>query len=410
MKTLRDFNLKGKRALVRCDFNVPLTKSGEILDDFRIKNTIPTIEYLIEKGAKVILMSHLGRPKGKVIENLRLTPIQDRLMEYLDLSVTKAPDCIGPEIEDWTKKMQPGEILLLENLRFHKEETEGELNFARKLSKLADIYINDAFSASHRNHASVAGVSRYLPSGAGLLLEREIKILSNVLEKPRRPLVVIIGGIKIATKIKLIEHFLKTADHLLLGGEIANCILRAKGICLGKLFPESEILERIKNIKLTDPRLHLPIDGIISLDNLEKGLKAGFIRKGGIGTVRREEKIYDIGPETIKLFSRIIKGSEISFWKGPLEYVRKEKTPKTILWNGPLGLFENERFEKGTKEIAEAIIRNHEAFKIAGGGETVFALNKFGLRDKFDHVSTGGGAMLAYLSGEKLPGIEALRQ
>jgi len=385
MKTVRDFNFKNKRVLLRCDFNVPLDERGVILDDFRIKQTIPTIEYLIEKGAKIILMSHLGKPEGKVVENLRLTPVQEKLMEYLDISITKAPDCLGKEIEDWISEMQPGEILLLENLRFHKEEEENKENFTKSLASLADIYINDAFSACHRTHASIVGIPKYLPSCIGLLLEKEIKILSKILQDPWRPLVIIIGGAK-NDKINFLFHFLEKTDHLLLGGKIANTILIAKGISLGKELLEKEIINIVKKIELTDPKLHLPIDGIITLENLTEN----HCREGGVGSVRREEMIYDIGPETIKIFSKIIKSA------------------KMIFWAGPMGMFENEKFEKGTKEIAESIIRNHSAFRIAGGGETITALNKFGLLDKFDYISTGGGAMLSFLSGERLPGLEVL--
>ena len=339
MKTLKDFNFKNKRVLIRCDFNLPLNKKGQIEDDFRMGQTIPTIEYLIEKQAKLILMSHLGNPKARVVESLRLTPIQDKLTEHLDFSVTKALDCIGREIEEQIQEMMPGEILLLENLRFHKEEEEGDFSFAKELAKLADIYINDAFGACHRAHASIIGVPKYLPSAAGLLLEKEIKILSKVFENPLRPLVAIIGGKKIESKSRAIERFLEKADYLLVGGKIADVI-------------------SIKSDKLC-----LPIDKTTSLD---------------------------IGPETIKMFSGIIKKA------------------KTILWSGPLGYFEDPKYERGTKEIAQEIVKNKKAFKIAGGGDTVFALSKFGLREKFNHISTGGGAMLAFLGGEELPGLKAL--
>ena len=395
MKTLKDFNFKGKRVLVRCDFNVPLDDKGNILDDFRIRETIPTIEYLIKKGAKIILISHLERPGGRVVESLRLTPVQNKLMEYLDLSITKAADCIGKEVEDWISQMQPGEILLLENLRFHNGEEANEENFAKELAKLADIYINDAFGACHRNHASIVLLPKYLPSGAGLLLEKEIKVLSKILKRPWRPLVAIIGGIKISTKIKVIEKFLEKADHLILGGQIANSILEGKGLHSPTAFlPEGlapELIKKIEEINLTNPKLHLPVDGVISLADLKAGLQENYLRKGAIGQVRKEEMVYDIGPETIKFFSQIIKEA------------------KMILWSGPLGMYEEKKFEVGTKEIAENIIRNYSAFKIAGGGDTVSAIAKFGLIDKFDHISTGGGAMLEFLAGKKLPGIEALR-
>lgn len=391
MKTLKDFDVKNKRVLVRCDFNVPLDENGNILDDFRIQQTIPTIEYLIKRGAKIILMSHLGNPAGSVKENLRLTPVQDKLLEYLDVRITKSPDCVGRQAEKWSKEMKPGEILLLENLRFHKEEKENDDKFAKELSKLGDIYINDAFGACHRAHASVALVPKYLPSAAGLLLEKEIKVLSKVLTDPWRPFVAVIGGIKISSKIKVIEQFLKISDHVLLGGDVANTVLAAKGILLGKPLPEPEVMKKIERIDLTNPKLHLPLDGIISLAEIKDGFNEGYARTGAIGQVRREEKAYDIGPETIEVFSNIIKDA------------------KMIILSGPPGMFEQKQFEKGTKEIAKAISKNYNAFKIAGGGETDSALRAFGLRDKFDHVSTGGGAMLGFLAGEKMPGIEALK-
>jgi len=390
MKTLKDFDFKNKRVLVRCDFNVSLDEKGNILEDFRIKQTIPTIEYLMEKGAKIILMSHLGKPGGKVVENLRLTSVQEKLMEYLDVSITKADDCIGKEIEDWISQMQAGEILLLENLRFHKEEEVNDESFAKSLADFGDIFINDAFGSCYRAHASIVGIPKYLASGIGLLLEKELKILSKVLENPWRPLVVIIGGNKISTKLNLACQFLEKlekTDHLLLGGKIANTILTAKGISLGEQLLEKEVIDLVRKIELTNPKLHLPVDGIIALENLAEN----YLRKGAVGTIRKEERVFDIGPETIKIFSEIIKSA------------------KMIFWAGPMGMFEQDKFEKGTKKITESVIRNYSAFKIVGGGETIAALNKFGLLDKFDHVSTGGGAMLAFLSGGKLPGLEGLK-
>ena len=386
MKTLKDFDVQNKRVLVRCDFNVPLDDKGNILDDYRIQKTIPTIEYLIKKGAKVILMSHLGKPDGRLVESLRLTPVQNRLTELLGLSITRAPDYISSDLRNWTKEMQAGEILLLENLRFYKEEEENDGVFAEELAKLGDIYINDAFGCCHRAHASIAGVTKYLPSGAGLLLEKEIEVLSGVLKNPKRPLVSIIGGIKIESKAKTIEKLLEISDHLLIGGEIANTILNIKGICLGRSLPEERTIERVGKINLTSSKLHLPVDGRIGLIDL----KESYFRIGAMGTLRKEEKSYDLGPETTRLFSDII------------------KTAKTIIWSGPLGFFEQEKFAEGSKVIAESVIRNHSAFKIAGGGDTDSFLAKYNFRDKFDHVSTGGGAMLEFLSGEELPGIKAL--
>ena len=268
MRTLGDFNLKGKRVLVRCDFNVPLGEKGEILDDFKIKAAIPTIEYLIEKGAKVILMSHLGRPEGKVVESLRLTPIQDKLMEYLDLSITKANDCVGKEMEDWIRQMKPGEILLLENIQFHPGETKNDTNFAKTLASYADIFIMEAFGQAHRDYASITGIPRYLPSGAGFLLEKEIKVLSNLIKNPDKPLIAIIGGAKVETKTKLIDKISQIADFVLIGGLIAREL-------------------REKNLKLKYPqKIIKPIDSVDT---------------------------FDIGPKTITLFREKIDQAKTIF-------------------------------------------------------------------------------------------------
>ena len=346
MKTVKDFEFKGKRVLVRCDFNVPLSAKGEVLDDFRIRQTIPTIEYLIKQGAKVILMSHLGNPGGKTEESLKLDSIQEKLTQHLDCSVTKAPDCIGPEIEKWSKKMQPGEVLLLENLRFHQEEEANDEFFAKKLSRLADFYLNDAFGACHRSHASIVGVPKHLPAGAGLLLEKEVKVLGGLMANPEKPLVVLIGGKKVETKSKFIDKISTVADCVLLGGLISR-----------------EIKE--KNIKLAFPeKIVSPIDEI----------------DGGL----------DIGPETRKLFAE------------------KIMPAKTIFFNGVFGLTEDQRYTYGTKEVLKAVIAS-KAFSVIGGGETVELITKINWADKFSHISTGGGAMLMFLSGDKLPGIEILK-
>jgi len=346
MKTLPDFNFKNKRVLVRCDFNVPLSGQGEILDDFRIKQTIPTIEYLIKKEAKVILMSHLGRPEGKVVEGLRLTPIQEKLMEYLDLSVTKAPDCVGKEVEEWVREMEPGEILLLENLRFHKEEEKGEENFTKNLAKLGDIFINEAFSVCHRSQASVVGITKYLPSGAGFLLEKEIEILSQIIKNPERPLIVIIGGSKVKDKAKVIGKFLEIGNWILVGNLVAK-----------------EIREKEMTMK-----------------NLEKII---FPVLNG--------QILDLDKKTIENFKE------------------KIKMAKTIFWAGPLGKIEEKKYQKGTREIARAIIKSR-AFSVVGGGDTIEFLNKAKVIEKFNHISTGGSALLEFLAEEKLPGIEALEK
>ena len=364
MKTIRDFNPKGKRVLVRGDFNVPLSPEGEILDDFRIKKTLPTIKYLIEKKAKVILISHLGRPKGRQ-EKYSLKPVALRLEKLLRQKVhpvkcrfaTILPkaklfnrvkflaDCLGEKVANEIEKMKEKDIILLENLRFHKEEEENDERFAKKLSKLGDIFINDAFGASHRAHASIVGIPKFLISGAGLLLEEEIKILKNLLQNPQKPLVAIIGGKKVEDKVKAIDKISKVAHFILINGLI-----------------QREIKE--KNIFFKFPqKLVEPVDEIDGKD---------------------------IGPVTISLFKQ------------------KIALAKTIFWNGPLGQIEKEEFQNGTKEIAKAIIKSC-AFSVIGGGETVEFINQLKLASKFNQVSTGGGAMLEFIAGEKLPGIEALK-
>lgn len=381
-KTLKDINVKNKRVLIRVDFNVSLDDNGNIVDDFRIKEVVPTIEYLIKKRAKIILMSHLDDPKGNVAEKLKTDVIQNRLFEYLDCSIVKAKDCIGKEIEEWTHQMQPGEILLLENLRFHKEEEENDLNFAKSLSVLGDIYVNEAFGVSHRKHASVVGVPKFLPAFSGFLFQKEVEELNKVLFKPERPLAVIIGGVKVSTKIKVIEKFLEKSDKLLLGGALVNTIFAAKGIEMGKSFIEKEMFDILKKIDLDNPKLQLPVDFVCQ--NSEISIRS-------INGVKNNEVVYDIGPRSIELF---------------LEFI---KQAKMIVWNGPLGLVEKEPFDKSSQIIAKAIIES-KAYSIVGGGDTVTFVKKLGLENKFSYVSTGGGAMLDYLANETLPGIEALKK
>ncbi|MDP3995887.1 MAG: phosphoglycerate kinase [bacterium] len=387
MVGLKNFDFKDKRVLLRCDFNVPLDKQGNILDDFRIRQALPTIQYLIKEGAKVILMSHLGKPGGKEADGLKLDPVRDRLAECLGSPVLKAADCLGDLVEKQVFEMKEGEILLLENLRFHKEEEEGDDAFAKKLAKLGDVYVNDAFGVSHRPHASIVGVPKFLPSFAGFLLEKEVYFLSKILDNPVRPVVALVGGAKIENKISVIKSFLEKADHLLLGGKIANSVLGVKGIWLDGKGLTQETIRMIKEVPLTSTKFHLPIDALVSLDNSGKS----YVKESALADIKENELLLDIGPETINIFSKIIQEA------------------KTIIWVGPFGFFENPLFAKGTKEIAKAIADNKEAFKVAGGGETLEFINKIGLADKFDHVSTGGGAMLEFLSGKVLPGIAALK-
>jgi phosphoglycerate kinase len=352
-KTLKDFNVAGKRILVRCDFNVPVDDRGNILDDFRIKQTLPTIKYLIENKAKIILMSHLGDPKGQVIPALKLDKVAERLAEYLKISIEKSDDCVGPSVESDVNDLKPGSVLLSENLRFHKEEEAGDLEFAKKLSFLGDVYVNDAFGVCHRPHASVAGVPQFLPHCAGLLLEKEIIALDKVLGKSpsagsgqaEKPMVAVIGGTKVETKSAFIDRISEVADYVIISGLI-----------------KKEVEEKKIQFKYPEKILG-PLDSLDSLDI--------------------DQKTTDI-------------------------FCEKIATAKTILWNGPFGKFEDKKYAKGTLAIAKAIIKS-KAFSVVGGGETIEFLAKQGMIDKFSHVSTGGGAMLSYLSGENLPGLEALQ-
>ncbi|MCK5044753.1 phosphoglycerate kinase [Candidatus Parcubacteria bacterium] len=378
MKTVKDFDIEDKRVVMRCDFNVPLGNKG-ILDDFRVRKTLPTIQYLSEHKAKVILISHLGRPEGREMK-FSLKPVAERLEELLGRQIEFLNDCIGDEIDRKIADMKPGEIVLLENLRFYKEEKEADPSFIKKLAELGDIFIQDAFGVSHRAHASVTGVPEHLPSGIGFLVEEELKILSKVIDNPERPLAAIIGGAKINTKVKLIERFLRDVDNLLLGGKTANIVLDAKGISVGRSAPAPDIAQLVENLDFTSPKLHLPVDVIAVNDSA---------RQAFCGDIKEEELVLDIGPETIDDFSKIISQA------------------KTIIWNGPLGKFEDEEYSQGTRKIIEAILAS-PAFSVVGGGETAELVNRLGLADKFGYVSTGGGAMLKFLSGEKLPGIEAI--
>ncbi len=372
---------KGKRVLVRVSFDVPLDAEGNPLDLFRIERTLPTLKYLLEREAKVILLSKLGHQ-----EDLSLQPLVKPLEQLLEKPVIFVEDCTGSLPQKVIAKAKPGDVILLENLRFHPEEKANDLNFAKELSLLGDIYINDAFADSHRKHASIVSLPRLLPSGAGRLMFKEVAVLSHVILHPWRPLVAIIGGVKIKSKLGVLERFLDKADHILLGGEIANTLLRAKGIAINKPLLEEEV--DLSFLDLTNPKLHLPIDVVASAD------KEGetYIKITAPAKLGRKELALDIGPETIKLYQKIIKSA------------------KMIVWAGPLGYFENRKFERGTREIADTVARTIKAFRIAGGGDTIFALAKFGAREEFDFISTGGGAMLEFIAKGTLPGILALKE
>ena len=401
MKRVEQMEVEGKRVLVRCDFNVPIDKEGNVIDDIRIRKSALTIGHLIQKGAKVIVMSHLGNPKyqKRIDEGFSflqkifkkrpdgsLYPIKEHLSLAIKRPVDFIDDCIGSKVKSRIDKMEKGDVLLLENLRFYKEEKENSMDFARRLASLADIYINDAFSVSHRNHASVASVSRFIPSAGGMLLQSEVNFLSWVKDNAKRPITVIIGGAKIKSKISAISYFLKNADHLILGGKIANTVLVARNISIGQPAPEEEVLRIVEENDFTSPKVHIPVDVIVSPDPYG----SEYTREIAPGQVRKDEDIFDIGSETVKMYADIIKES------------------KTIIWVGPLGLFEERKFEMGTREVADRMIRNHGALRIVGGGDTISALAKFELLDKMDHYSCGGGALLAYVSKSPMPGLEGL--
>jgi len=383
--SLKSYNFSGKRVLVRCDFNVPI-ENNKISDSFRIEQSIATLNFLKDKGAKIILISHLSKLKNNKKQSLK--PVISKLEELLKRKVDFFKDCIGRNAEKKSKNLKDKDILLLENLRNEKGEEENDENFVKSLAALGDVYVNEAFSVCHREHASVVGLPRILPHFAGFNLEKEVEGLTRLFQNYQSPFIVIIGGAKVFSKIKVIESFLDKADHLLFGGKIANVILQAKGICISNSCPDEEIIKKLQDFNLTNTKIHLPVD-VLASDN-KNG--ENYIREIGPASVKDGEDIFDIGKDTIKSFGEII------------------KTAKTLLWSGPVGFFENQKFETGTKEIARAISENDSAFKVIGGGDTIAAIRKFGVFDKISYVSSGGGAMLQFLAGEKLPGIEALKK
>lgn len=380
MKNLRDINVDNKKVLVRVDFNVPLNQDLEVEDTFRIEAHLETIKYLKEHNAKIILISHLGSPKGKEI-GFSLKPVAKKLEEISSFKVNFIEETLSPKVDQEIDNLKAGEILLLENLRFYKEEEENDNEFAASLARLADIFVEDAFSVCHRAHASTSGICSFIDSYAGLLLEKEINALEGVNRNIKRPFVAVIGGAKILTKVSVIKNFLDKADAILLGGMVANTVLKFKGV-YGEI-KEKEVFEAIKDIDFESPKVIVPIDGMISKDN--------FSRVGGIDTIKDNEEISDIGPETIEYYKKIIKQA------------------KTVVFNGPMGKIENEVFAKGTEEIAR-IISVQNNYSVVGGGETVDFINKKNMKKEFSFISSGGGAMLEYISGKKLPGIEALNK
>ena len=385
-KTVRDIDFTGKRALVRVDFNVPL-KDGKVTDDTRIRASLPTIQYLIDKGAKVILMSHLGRPKGKPTPEFSLGPAALRLGELLGRPVKLAMDCIGPVAESAVNMLQPGDVLLLENLRFHAEEEANDAAFAQKLAALGDIYVNDAFGCAHRAHASTEGVAHYLPAIGGFLMERELEYLGRALESPRRPFVAILGGAKISDKIKVIENLLGKVDRLLIGGGMANTFLKAKGLAVGdSLVEDGSLGEAQRLMAQAGDRLLLPTDAVVA-DAFAADARSQIVT---VHAVPAGWRILDIGPDTITRYKVALTGAH------------------TVVWNGPMGVFEFPRFAEGTKAIAKVLAELPDATTVIGGGDSAAAVEQAGLADKMTHISTGGGASLEFLEGRVLPGVAAL--
>jgi len=388
--SVRDIGVEGKRVLVRVDFNVPLDENtGEITDDSRIQATIPTIKYLIGQRARVILISHLGRPKGKVVDELRLTVVAQRLSQLLGQQVEIAIDCIGPRVEKSVEELNNGDVLLLENVRFHPEEEENDTSFAQALAHLGDIFVNDAFSASHRAHASITGIADYLPAVAGLLLEKEIKTLGDILENPAHPFAVLLGGAKISDKIGMLENIRCKVDSFLIGGGMAATFLKAKSYGVGLSLVEGDKLEFVTQLMgdIAKQRKHLvlPIDVVVA-DSLSTEATSKVVPVENIPSGLR---IVDIGPLTIDSFSRELERC------------------KTVFWNGPMGIYEIPQFTAGTQAMAR-LLANLKSTTVIGGGSTAEAVIEMKLADKMNFVSTGGGASLRFLSGKALPGVEVL--
>lgn len=387
--TIEDLNIKGKRVFIRADFNVPLDENLKITNDSRIRSTLPTINYAIDEGAKVILASHLGRPKGRVNPLLSLVPVAKRLQRLLDKDVVFSEDCIGPKVENSVSKMKDGDVLLLENLRFHPEEEKNDEEFAMALARLADFFINDAFGAAHRVHASIVGISRFLPSAAGFLLKKEIEYLKGVVMNPVRPFVAILGGAKVSGKIGVLENLVDKVNKVVVGGGMAFTFIKAMGYEIGDSLVETEMLDfanmiREKLIK-GNVKFYLPVD-CVAAQSMEPGTETKIVTTQEIP---KGWRALDIGPASVKLFSEAIQDA------------------KTIIWNGPMGVFEIDAFSRGTYAIAHSVADAY-ALTIVGGGDTDLAVSKAGVSDSISFISTGGGASLQLLEGKELPGIAAL--
>lgn len=388
-KSIRDVDLKGKRVFCRVDFNVPM-KEGKITDETRIRAALPTIQYLVEQGAKVILASHLGRPKGQVVEELRLTPVAARLGELLGKDVKKADEAFGPVAQEMVAAMNEGDVLVLENVRFYAGEEKNDAELAKEFAALADIFVNDAFGAAHRAHASTAGIADYLPAVSGLLMEKELEVLGKALSNPERPFTAIIGGAKVKDKIGVIRHLLDKVDNLIIGGGLAYTFVKALGHEIGLSLCEDDKIELAKEFmqlaKEKGVNFYMPVDVVIT----EEFSETATTKIVNIDSIPSNWEGVDIGPKTREIYADVIKNS------------------KLVVWNGPMGVFEMTPFAEGTKAVGQALADAEGTYSVIGGGDSAAAVEKFGMADKMSHISTGGGASLEFMEGKELPGVVCL--
>ncbi len=384
LRSIRSVAVRGKRVLVRAELNVARDARGRIVDDSRLRAVLPTFVYLKKQGARIVIATHLGRPDGRRVASLSTKTLVRPLSRALKTKVRFVNDSIGPTVRASVEALGRGDVLLLENVRFHKGEERDDQSYAYRLSTLADLFVLECFGAAHRKHASVVGVGRYLPSYAGLRFIEEVRELSALLTRPRRPLVAILGGAKISSKIGLISRLIKHVDALLLGGALANTILKAQGLHIGASLNEPDMVRAVRSYNLTDVRFHIPVDVVVSRPGAEPAVRA-------VGAVRPRESILDIGPDTASLYTDIIRKA------------------RTIVWNGPVGMFERKPFDRGTIRIARAVARS-KAYSVVGGGETADAVDRARVSRRINFISTGGGAMMEFLEGKHLPGVELVRE